>query len=236
VVAKRKRYYEKHREKIQALNRDWAVANKQQLAAAKQRYATNHREDLKAYHREYYQANKQHIKAQGEQWRRDHPDYLTTYEKAYYQAKKSTAPYWTKERQAERRKNDPEKWRRWANEWYARNKEQCKASGKRWIAENRAAFNETARVRNRNRQARINGNGGHHTKIDIRELYAKQGGKCVACAADLADGFHADHIMPVSRGGSNDIGNIQLLCAPCNLKKHAQHPSEWLKTLRTASV
>ena len=45
---------------------------------------------------------------------------------------------------------------------------------------------------------------------------------CAICGAtcDAAD-FHADHVVPHSRGGATKIANGQLLCATCNLKKSA---------------
>jgi hypothetical protein len=33
--------------------------------------------------------------------------------------------------------------------------------------------------------------------------------------------LHIDHIIPVARGGSNDFENLRLLCAWCNMHKHA---------------
>ena len=36
---------------------------------------------------------------------------------------------------------------------------------------------------------------------------------------DLVRGWEVDHITPVSLGGSDDIGNLQLLCKECHKEK-----------------
>lgn len=66
--------------------------------------------------------------------------------------------------------------------------------------------------------------GGAHTPAQVRELLAKQRCLCVYCRASLKRGYDEDHIVPVSRGGSNDITNIQLLCPTCNRRKNATDP------------
>ena len=66
----------------------------------------------------------------------------------------------------------------------------------------------------------------NRTKVK-KQLLDKQSGKCNGCQKVLTRGFHIDHIMPVSLGGSNDHLNLQLLCPCCNLRKGAQHPNRW---------
>ena len=45
-------------------------------------------------------------------------------------------------------------------------------------------------------------------------------GKCVLCGASAETAvLHVDHIVPRSKGGTNDLGNLQCLCEQCNLGK-----------------
>ncbi|MFZ6641858.1 HNH endonuclease [Undibacterium sp. TC4M20W] len=58
-----------------------------------------------------------------------------------------------------------------------------------------------------------------------RAIFFRDRGMCVACRIDLSGILniwsedHFDHIVPLASGGLNDVTNIQLLCAACNLKK-----------------
>jgi hypothetical protein len=38
---------------------------------------------------------------------------------------------------------------------------------------------------------------------------------------------HVDHVMPRSRGGSDDLANLVAACAPCNFLKRNRTPEEW---------
>jgi len=75
--------------------------------------------------------------------------------------------------------------------------------------------------------------GGTYTAKDIKELFAKQSGRCVYCDKCLIEhNYHVDHIMPIILGGRNSKENLQLLCPVCNLRKGGKHPDEFLKVLR----
>lgn len=44
---------------------------------------------------------------------------------------------------------------------------------------------------------------------------------------------HVDHITPLAAGGTDDIENLQLLCAYCNLHKGTMHPLTFKKEYGT---
>jgi len=45
--------------------------------------------------------------------------------------------------------------------------------------------------------------------------------QCALCS-DSAGPFHVDHRIPIAKGGSNRLTNLQILCASCNRKKSAK--------------
>ena len=51
-------------------------------------------------------------------------------------------------------------------------------------------------------------------------VWERDNGQCVFCGSD--EDLHFDHDLPHSKGGSNTVENIQILCASCNLSKSSK--------------
>ncbi|MEU4664190.1 HNH endonuclease signature motif containing protein [Micromonospora chalcea] len=72
-----------------------------------------------------------------------------------------------------------------------------------------------------------------------RAVFFRDHGRCAACGTDLSGLLDAlpheqfDHIIPLARGGLNDVTNLQLLCRRCNNKKsdRARQPSSQYRRL-----
>ncbi len=52
-----------------------------------------------------------------------------------------------------------------------------------------------------------------------REVWRRDGGRCSKCGS--RENLEYDHIIPISKGGSNTARNIELLCEGCNRSKGA---------------
>lgn len=70
------------------------------------------------------------------------------------------------------------------------------------------------------RKVNIRKNGGFHSRAEWYNLKAQCNWMCVSCGrAEPQIILTKDHIIAVSRGGSDNIENIQPLCRSCNSKK-----------------
>lgn len=72
---------------------------------------------------------------------------------------------------------------------------------------------ETLANKSINRQRRVT------PKLRMQVL-ARDGFRCILCGRNAEEStIHVDHIIPVSRGGSNEIDYLATLCLECNLGK-----------------
>lgn len=108
------------------------------------------------------------------------------------------------------------------------------AAQKRWKARHpeankaqRAAYKQKPEVKIRERlrsnlsRARIGGYGQgvlEVTEFDLKRMIEAQHGMCAVCTRTDRP-LTIDHIVPVSKGGTNALINLQLLCRQCNTSK-----------------
>ncbi len=68
-----------------------------------------------------------------------------------------------------------------------------------------------------------------------RQVYRRDNYQCQYCGAKGV-AVHADHKLPKSRGGSNDIDNLVTACGRCNASKGNLTVEEWLRSGRTGAA
>jgi len=68
-----------------------------------------------------------------------------------------------------------------------------------------------------NRRTKKSKAGGAYTSVEWNDLCSHYDHKCLDCRKRRK--LEADHIIPVSKGGTSNIDNIQPLCRTCNAHK-----------------
>ena len=111
----------------------------------------------------------------------------------------------------------------------AANNDEVNRRNRDWLKRNkkrRRAIVERYRARKQNAD-------GNFDESDIENLWHMQNGRCQYCCIKLKADYHVDHIIPLSRGGSNYPDNLQLLCTSCNCSKRDKTHEEFLVYLET---
>lgn len=96
----------------------------------------------------------------------------------------------------------------------SRNPEKIKAYFKEWKHNHK----ESIKAYNQNRRAYELNAEGSFTPKEWEAKKLEHGNVCANCGT--SGKLTVDHIIPLSRGGSNWIDNIQPLCLSCNCMKH----------------
>lgn len=173
------------------------------------------------------------------QWRSRNRERLRTREREWWRKRYHSDPHFrSKKNEAKRqwRLRNPAKYRAYSHRYYLANKKKWADAEakrrsdpqfrsrtnkyiKRWRSNN-LAWREKAKLWAHNRRARIAKSGGAFTVKEWTDLCRKYHHRCAMCHKKRK--LTQDHIIPLSKGGSNFISNIQPLCHSCNSKKGAK--------------
>lgn len=129
-------------------------------------------------------------------------------------------------------KTNPEKYKKNAKKWhkanperykeidrqshnknYRKNADKIKARVAEWT-KNNPDKRRAMKAKRRTEKTRA---GGAYTSAQWIALCNNHHNRCVCCGKKRK--LTSDHVVPVSKGGSSNISNIQPLCLPCNSRK-----------------
>jgi len=153
---------------------------------------------------------------------------------------------------------DPERRRAYGRDWMRRNADKAREAMRRWrerhpdqrraegrayyarnperrqrqinASPNRRAVRKAADARRRSRKLEADGSYTYREWLLLVNAY---GGQCAYCARTGV--LHADHRMPLARGGSNSIDNIVPACPLCNFRKSTMTEAEFRARLGSES-
>lgn len=136
---------------------------------------------------------------------------------------------------------DPEAKKRRQKERYAADAERIKARQRAYNAEHRdeqAAYRAAYYAKHRDEViARVADYAKRNPHVSAAKNMRRRAAKLNTAVEDSAAmtefikncpaGYHVDHIVPLSKGGTHTLDNLQYLCAKLNTQKGAKMPGDW---------
>ena len=214
-------------------NKAFGIQNECKVCVKK--YQEQNKEREKEYQKEYYEQNKEKIKNVQKEYREQNKEKVKEYKKEYYEQNREKI----KDVQKEYREQNKEKVKEINKEYRDSIKNKYGVSNITLRYREDENFRLQCNLRASNHQnlkrALEYYNNGKSDKLPIKspsrmllKLYEIQNHNCPYCSNNMKDDIHIDHIIPLSKNGSNEVHNLILCCSNCNLRKSAKELDVWL--------
>lgn len=170
----------------------------------------------------YYRAHPEKDKAR--RLRRKNADYARWCEVERLRSRKwreANRERYLRNARACRKRRDKAKEKIYIEAWRKANAARRKQGDRDWQRRNRDKRNTQMQKRRAWKQA----SGGSHTTDQWKTLVAQYDHRCAYCKEQKP--LTRDHIVALSRGGTNDISNILPACLSCNSSKGTKTLDEW---------
>ena len=213
VKERHRKYYQENSEKEKERLRKYYQENSEKEKERQRKYKEENPEKVKECQRKYYQENQEKVKKRRRKYKEENPEKVKECQRKYNEENQEKV----KERQRKYREENPEKVKEIVRKWKEENPDKVKAYG--------VNSNYVRRIRELNTGAPLK------TKLTaggLDLLIQRQDFRCASCNKDITQDNHLDHMIPLSRGGTNSMDNVQYLCSVCNLTKGKKTPLEWV--------
>lgn len=175
--------------KCRACKKYYQLENRDYILSQQREHYRSNKEEKLLKCKEYYYENIEKINIRHKLYNESHKERIKETCKEYYLANRERKLQYVVEYQRNRKKNDPDF------------KLRCQLTTSNWIHLKRS----------------LDKNKSSSSKII--NLFEIQDYKCVYCKIDISKKYHIEHLIPLSKGGSNLITNLALACPNCNLSK-----------------
>lgn len=207
----------------------WQKDNKKRMREHNKKSYAKYLESNREKRKQYAQENKEAAQKRGAVWYAANKEHHIKKGRIWRAANKERV----RENNRKLRLANPERTRKYSRLHYWADAERA-----RELARNRQ--DSTRGVRNNKRRALKANAPGSFTVEDINLLREVQNSICAMpwcdnkLYKDTKDPNHKetiDHIVPLLRGGSNQLGNLRLVCKSCNSRKGTKTTAETMKML-----
>lgn len=195
--AKQKAYYDPEKTKQRHEKYRSNPINKIKELILGKNYREKNREEINRKHRERKAANKDKIR----KYLEANKERLKEYRKEYHSRPE------VKERHKKR-----------VYEWREKNPDKVREIQRKRRKKYPEKYRAYSNIGSKNYINRKRGAEGRYTLKEWNQLCEMYGNVCLCCKQPKK--LEADHVIPISKGGSNTIDNIQPLCRTCNAKKN----------------